>query len=72
MENHGQPIMSLKRNRVFVRFMSELQDFISDIIFLENNLVSSDLRLVFRILRQMNNFNKQGRLTGAIRLGLIP
>lgn len=56
--------MSLKKDRTFVRFISEFQDFISDIIFLENKCLLSGLRLVLKILRQMANLGKQNsRLT---------
>ena len=56
--------MYLKKDKVFVRFTSEVLDFLSDIVFLETNSVSSDLRQIFKILRQKMNFVKQnGRLT---------
>jgi hypothetical protein len=56
--------MYLKKDKAFVRFTSEVLDFLSDIVFLETNSVSSDLRQIFKILRQKMNFVKQnGRLT---------
>lgn len=53
--------------------MSEVQDFTSDIIFLETNCVSSDFRLIYRILRQMMNFAEQnGRLTRCLWKASLP
>lgn len=67
-----QLIMFLKNHKIFVRFIPEHRDFMSDVIFLKDKLISSDLCQVVKILRQKVNLCKQnGCLTRALWLTLF-